>query len=186
MGSVVVQMSVSLDGFMSGPDGELDWHLVDEELHQHFNDVLRGAGAFLDGRVNHELMSAYWPTADQDPAASAPEREFAGIFRETPKVVFSRTLPEAPPGTELVREVVPEVERARAAAATGPLFVGGALLAASFAEHDLVDEYRIYVHPVLIGRGRPLFPAADRRTSLQLLESRSFGNGVVLLRYGRS
>ncbi|HYH24603.1 MAG TPA: dihydrofolate reductase family protein [Blastococcus sp.] len=185
MGSVVVHMGVSLDGFIAGPDGEIDWHLVDEELHSHMNDVLRDAAAFFEGRVVYELMEGYWPAADAEPDASAHVRDFAGIWRSTPKVVFSRTLDRVGPNAELVRDVVPEDVRARAAQARGPVVVGGAGLAASFAEHDLVDEYRIYVHPVLIGRGRPMFREVDRRSSLRLLESRVFGNGVVLLRYGR-
>ena len=182
----MVQMSVSLDGFMAGPDGEIDWSLVDDELHQHFNDVLRGAAAFFEGRVVYELMEGYWPTADADPGATATEREFAAIWRDTPKVVFSRTLQQVGPDAELVRDVVPEEVRARVAQVAGPVVVGGAVLAAAFAEHDLVDEYRLYVHPVLLGRGRPMFPPTDRRTALRLLESRAFGNGVVLLRHGRA
>ena len=186
MGDVVVQTTVSVDGFMSGPDGELDWHVVDEELHQHFNHVLRGAGGFWGGRVEYELMEGYWPTADDDPTMSPAERDFAGIWRDTPKLVFSRTLERVGPNAELVRDVVPEEVRARLAHVRGPVFVGGATLAAVFAEHDLVDEYRVYVAPVRIGRGRPAFPPVSRHTPLRLLETRVFGNGVVLLRHGRS
>jgi dihydrofolate reductase len=187
MGSAVVQMTVSLDGFMSGPDGEIDWHVVDEEQHQHFDDELRKADAFYEGRVVYQLMESYWPTADQDPGASPAEREFAGIWRAMPKVVFSRTLEpdDLGPNAELVREVDADDVRERLARLDGHVIVGGANLAAAFAEQDLVDEYRTYVAPVLIGRGRPAFPTVDRRTSLRLLETRTFGNGVVLLRHGR-
>ena len=134
----------------------------------------------------YEPMEGYWPTADDDPGATAFEREFAAIWWNTPKVVFSRTLREVGPNAELVRDVVPGEVRARVARADGPVIVGGASLAAAFAEHDLVDEYRLYVNPVLIGRGRPMFPPTDRRASLRLLETRAFGNGVVLLRHGRA
>lgn len=185
MGGVVVQMTVSLDGFMAGPDGEIDWHVVDDELHRHFNDELRVAAAFYEGRATYELMEGYWPTADQDPGTGPAARDFAGIWRATPKVVFSRTLERVGPGAELVREFDPADVRARLARLDGPVVVGGAILAAVFAEHDLVDEYRLYVAPVLIGRGRPAFPPVDRRTPLRLLETRRFGNGVVLLRHGR-
>ena len=88
----VHNFAVSLDGFMAGPDGEIDWHLVDDELHAHINDSLRGMGAFLEGRVTYELMEEFWPTADQDPDSTPPMLEFAGIWREVPKVVYSRTL----------------------------------------------------------------------------------------------
>jgi dihydrofolate reductase len=185
MRKIVLWMSVSVDGYMQGPDGELDWQLVDEELHQHFNDELRTMGGFLDGRVTYELMAGYWPTADADPANSATEAEFAGIWRDMPKIVFSSTLEQADWNTTIVREVVPDEIRELKAQPGGDLVLGGADLAATFLRHDLVDEYRLYVHPVRLGRGKPLFPATDADTALRLVEVRGFGNGVVLLRYER-
>lgn len=183
MNRVVSSISVSLDGFFEGPDRDIDWHFVDEELHQHFNDVFRAAGAFLEGRVTYELMEEFWPTADQDPANAGPMAEFAGIWRDMPKYVYSRTLESAGPGATLVREVVPGEVRALRDAAAGDLVVGGAGLVETFRRLDLVDEYRVYVHPVLVGRGRPFFREADGRQGLRLVETRTFGNGVVLLRY---
>jgi dihydrofolate reductase len=183
MRRIVVMLSVSLDGFFEGPDGGLDWQLVDDELHQHFNDELRGMSAFLDGRVSYEGMAEFWPTADQDPASTPPMVEFAGIWRDMPKVVYSRTLERADWNATIVRDVVPEEVRALKAQPGGDMALGGAALAAAFEEHRLVDEYRLYVHPVVLGRGRPLFPPSDRRIHLRLVESRSFGSGVVLLRY---
>jgi dihydrofolate reductase len=187
---IVFMMSVSLDGFFEGPDRELDWQKVDVELHQHFNEWLATAGAFLDGRVTYELMAGYWPTADQDPGASAPVIEFARIWRDMPKIVFSRTLEHAGWNTTIVREVDPEaIQKLKAqpggdlVVGGGDLVVGGADLAAAFRAHDLIDEYRIYVQPVLLGRGRPLFQPSDVTAHLRLAETRAFGNGVVLLRY---
>jgi dihydrofolate reductase len=185
MRKIVFMMSVSLDGFFEGPDRELDWQLVDVELHQHFNDWLATSGAFLDGRVTYELMAGYWPTADQDPGAPAPVIEFARIWRDMPKIVFSRTLERAGWNTTIVRELVPEEIQKLKAQPGGDLVVGGADLAAAFRAHDLIDEYRIYVQPVLLGRGRPLFQPSDVTASLRLAETRAFGNGVVLLRYER-
>ncbi|MEV8094734.1 dihydrofolate reductase family protein [Kitasatospora sp. NPDC085879] len=185
MRKIVLMMSVSLDGYFERPDRRIDWHLVDEELHQYMNDVLRRMSGFLGGRVTHELMAAYWPTADADPANAGPVAEFAGIWRSMPKIVFSRTLEHADWNTEIRREVVPaEIEQLKAQPG-GDLALGGADLAATFLEHDLVDEYHILVHPVLIGRGKPLFPAAEADRPLRLMETRTFGNGVVLLHYGR-
>jgi dihydrofolate reductase len=143
------------------------------------------AGAFLHGRVTWELMNGYWPTADADPAASPATAEFARIWREMPKVVYSRTLQEAGWNTEIVREVVPDEIRQRAAGSSRDLVIGGDDLAASFMAHGLIDEFRIYVHPVLIGAGKPLFPLAPGRVSLRLAQTRTFGTGVVLLRYER-
>ncbi|WP_043684622.1 dihydrofolate reductase family protein [Streptomyces xylophagus] len=165
MRKISLMMSVSLDGYMEGPDRDIGWHLVDEELHQHMNDTLRPLGAFVDGRVTHELMAAYWPTADADP--------------DTPAVV-------AEWNTTIVSEVVPEEVRALKEQPGGDLGLGGADLAATFLRLDLVDEIKVYVHPVLIGRGKRMFPEADTHTALRLTETRTFGNGVVLLRYERA
>ncbi|MCM2577217.1 dihydrofolate reductase family protein [Streptomyces meridianus] len=185
MRRIVLMMSVSLDGFIEGHRQRIDWHRVDDELHTHFNDRLRAMGAFLSGRVTHELMAGFWPTADSDPSLTGPMREFAAIWREKPKIVYSRTLESAGWNTTIKREVVPDEIRELTAQPGGDLALGGADLAATFMEHDLVDEYHVCVHPVLIGGGKPLFPAADTDRPLRLIETRAFGNGVVLLRYER-
>ncbi|MFE7357731.1 dihydrofolate reductase family protein [Streptomyces sp. NPDC057543] len=185
MRKIILMMSMSLDGFIEGPDREIDWHLVDEELHRHFNEQLKAMGGFLDGRVTYELMAGFWPTADADPSSAGPVAEFAGIWRDMPKVVFSRTLERADWNTTIRREIDVDEIKALKAQPGGDLVLGGADLAASFMRHDLIDEYRVYIHPVLIGRGKPLFPASDARTGLRLAETRTFGNGVVLLRHER-
>lgn len=185
MRKIVLMMSVSLDGFMEGPHREIDWHLVDDEVHTYYNSHLRTMGAFLDGRVTYELMAEFWPTADADPSNPEPIKEFARIWREMPKIVYSRTLERAEWNSTVVREVVPaEVEELKAGSG-GDLALGGADLSAAFAAHDLIDEYLISVHPVLLGAGKRLFPAAEDRAKLRLIETRPFGNGVVLLRYAR-
>jgi dihydrofolate reductase len=186
MRKIILLMSISLDGFIEGPDRQIDWHLVDDELHSHLNEQLKAMGAFLNGRVTYELMAAFWPTADTDPSSTGPMAEFAGIWRDMPKIVFSRTLERAGWNTTIVRDVVVEEIMALKARPGGDLALGGADLAATFMQHDLIDEYRLYVHPVVIGRGKPLFRASDAKIHLRLAETRTFGNGVVLLRYQRT
>ena len=178
---IVVGMSVSLDGYMEGPDHDLSWHRVDDELHRHFNDYLGAMSAFLDGRRSWELMSGYWPTADQEPDAAEPEREFSRIWRDMPKIVYSRTLREAGWNATISREVDADEVRALKEQPGGDMALGGADLAHSFQELGLIDEYRLYVMPVALGAGTPMFQAP---VTLSLLETRTFGNGVVLLRYG--
>ncbi|MDQ1660589.1 MAG: hypothetical protein QOJ68_569 [Blastococcus sp.] len=185
MRKILVSTSVSLDGYFEGPGHDLSWHRVDEEVHAYFNEVLGAMSLFLDGRVTHELMAEYWPTADEDPEAPAPIVEFARIWREMPKILFSRTLQNDPWTTDIRREVVPEEIRALQAQPGGDMVVGGADLVDTFRRLDLIDEYRIFVHPVLVGAGTKFFRDADALASLELLETRTFGNGVVLLRYGR-
>lgn len=183
MRNIILALQVSLDGYMEGPNREIDWHMVDDELHSHFNEELRAMGAFLDGRITYELMAGFWPTADRDPASTPPEVEFAGIWREMPKIVYSKTLERADWNTTVARDVVVEDVLALKAQPGGDLALGGAQLADSFRRLGLIDEYWIYIHPVLLGRGTPLFKPSDSRTPLTLAETRTFGNGVVRLRY---
>jgi dihydrofolate reductase len=186
MRKIVVSLSVSVDGFIEGPNREIDWHRVDDELHEHFNQQLEAMSAFLSGRVTWELMAAFWPTADRDPTASAPVVEFARIWRDMPKYVFSRTIERAGWNTTILRDVSPaQIEKLKAQPG-GDMALGGADLAAAFRRHGLIDEWRIYVHPVVIGRGKPLFQPSDTHLDLRLIETRAFGNGVALLRYQRA
>jgi dihydrofolate reductase len=183
MGKLVLTANVSLDGYIEGPNRELDWHCVDEKMLNHFNDYLGAMSVFLMGRVMYELMAAYWPTADQDPSATASTVEYARIWREVPKIVYSKTLEHADWNSTIVREVVPqEVEKLKAQPG-GDLSVGGADLVASFMRHGLIDDYRIYVQPIILGAGKPLFPQGADMTALRLTETLTFSTGVVQLRY---
>jgi len=185
MNKVILFVQISLDGFFEGPNKELDWNMVDDELHAHILEVLRPMGGFLSGRVTWELMAAFWPTADADPASTPFVKEFAPLWRGMPKVVYSKTLASAGWNTTIARDVVrDEVEELRLRA-RGGLIVGGGDLGAAFMDQDLIDEYRIYVHPIRIGEGKRLFPPSKEKVLLRLAETRTFGNGVVLLRYER-
>jgi dihydrofolate reductase len=178
---IVFHIGVSIDGFFEGPNREIDWHCVDEELHQHMNDVLAPAGAFLQGRMTHQLMTAHWPTADQEPDSGPAEVEFSSIWRDKPKWVFSRTLERDPWGTVL-HDVVPEEIEAIRSQVDGDLIVGGPDLAATFLRLGLVDVLRFYVHPVVLGQGHPAFLTPPRLDAV-LTASRAFGNGVVQMDY---
>jgi dihydrofolate reductase len=185
MRKVILFVQVSLDGFFEGPKKEIDWHMVDDELHAHVNEELRTMGAFLSGRVTYELMAGFWPTADADPASTPAVKEFARIWRDMPKVVYSKTLTSAGWNTTIARDVVREEVEALKLQARGDLVVGGGELGAAFMTQDLVAEYRIYVNPIRIGEGKRLFPPSKEKALLRLTETRAFGNGVVLLRYER-
>jgi len=133
-------LSVSLDGYFEGPNGELDWQLVDDELHEHFNEVLAAMGAFLSGRVTHELMAGFWPTADEDPASTKPMVEFARIWREMPKIVYSTKLDHADWNATVVRDVVPAEVLKLKEQPGGDLALGGANVAAAFMRYDLIER----------------------------------------------
>jgi dihydrofolate reductase len=170
---------------MEGPDHDIGWHMVDDEFFRHQVDWIATAGGLLEGRVTYELMAQYWPTADQGPAATPMVVEFAQIWRELPKVVYSRTLERADWNATVVHDVVPAEVLALKAEGGGDLVLGGANLAAEFARHDLIDEYRLYVQPVVIGRGTPMLRPSDATVPLRLTETHTFGSGVVMLRYER-
>ena len=176
-------MSVSLDGFVETPSRSLDWVLIDDELHAFFNEEAREMSAFLYGRRMYQLMIDYWPTAQNDPSATPAMREFARIWKDKPKIVFSRTLAGVEWNSRLVQnDAAGEVARLKAQ----PRFdmdVGGPSIASTLMRLGLIDEYRLFVHPVILGAGTPLFPALEDRIGLKLLETRTFGSGVVYLRY---
>ncbi len=184
MGRLIYLMNVSLDGFITDAAGSLEWSRVDEEVLGWFNDESRATEVFLYGRRLYETMAAYWPTAESDPAATPAMLEFARIWAAKPKVVFSRSLQRVIPGHRLVRgdDVVDELAKLRAEF-VGDMSVGGATLAAAFVERGLVDEYRLAIHPVVLGGGTPFWPRVMAPIELELLETRRSASGVVFLRY---
>ena len=183
MRRVIYAMSVSLDGFIEASDGDLSWSFPDQELHRHFNDLESTIGIHLYGRGLYENMAAFWPTADENPSAPEQEIAYARIWKSMPKVVFSRTLEHVAWNSRLVRgDIAAEVDKLKAQSG-GDMSVGGASLASTFMQLGLIDEYRLYVHPVVLGGGKPMFYQQPQAFRLKLLETRRFGSGVVLLRY---
>jgi dihydrofolate reductase len=179
---LIYSMGVSLDGFIAGPGGEFDWSAPDEELHRFHNEQTRELGAHLLGRGLYEEM-VYWETADERP--STPEHEFARIWKELPKIVFSSTLDEVEGNTRLAEgDLAEEVGRLKEQPGKD-LAVGGAGLASTAMKLDLIDEYGLFVNPVLVGGGTPFFSALDERIDLELVETRTFGSRVVYVRYRR-
>jgi dihydrofolate reductase len=183
MRRIAYTMMVSLDGFVARPDGSLDWVTIDEELHTFANNQARETGAFLYGRRLYENMAAYWPTAEADPSAPEYILDFARIWKEKPKIVFSTTLDKVEWNSRLVKDnVVDEIAKLK----TEPgkdLSVGGANLAAAFLELGLIDEFQPIVHPAVLGGGTPYLPPSNKPINLRLLETRTFRSGVVYLRY---
>jgi dihydrofolate reductase len=182
MGNLIYSMTSSLDGYIAGPGGDIGFSAPEDELFRFHTELVSELGGHLLGRRLYETM-VYWETADQDPAASEMIVEFARIWQALPKVVFSRSLEAVEGNTTLVRDGLGE-EVARLKAQDGKdLGVGGADLAGACARLGLIDEYRVFVCPVLLGAGTPLFQALENRIELELVETRTFSSGVVYLRY---
>lgn len=183
MRSVTYSMSVSLDGYITGPDGGIDWSAPDDDVFRLSLEEIRGVGVHLMGRRLYETM-LYWETAAEDPALSEAEQEWTGLWNPLPKVVFSRTLTAVEGNARLASGgLAEEIERLRAEPGEGSIAIGGATLAAEAAELGLIDEYLIRVCPVLVGGGTPFFARDERRVHLELVETRTFDSGVVFLHH---
>jgi dihydrofolate reductase len=181
MGKVIFLMNVSLDGYIETSDHSLDWTIVDDELHTWFNERLRATEASVYGRRLFEVMNAYWPTAESDPAATDVTLEFARIWNAKPKVVVSRSMHEAPAGWRLTRGEPEAILEELRRDFSGDLEIGGPTLAAGFIRRGLVDEFQLVVHPVILGGGTRFFPDLERPAGLRLLETRTFSSGAVYL-----
>jgi dihydrofolate reductase len=180
--NVIYSPMVSLDGMINGPNGELDWHIIDEELHTFVNEQQRAIDTHLYGRRMYEAM-IYWETANQDPSQPDYVLEFARIWKQLRKIVFSNTLERVQGNARLVREDVAD-EIAKLKGQPGKdMVIGGASIASSVMRLGLIDEYRLFVHPVIVGSGTPMFQVLGDPIKLRLAETRTFGSGVVYLCY---
>jgi dihydrofolate reductase len=180
MANVIWSIGVSLDGFIADRDGDFDWAAPDRELHSFHNEQTLELGAHLVGRRLYETMLP-WET--MDPSTGDELGEFARIWQGLPKIVFTRTLSAVEGNARLATGSIEE-ELGRLGDAQ--VAVGGAGLAAELARRDLIDEYRLFINPVVVGGGIPYLPALDSRIDLELAENRTFGSRVVYLRYRRT
>ncbi|MFF2083316.1 dihydrofolate reductase family protein [Nocardia sp. NPDC058176] len=178
MRKLIYGIGVSLDGYINDRDGKIDWTDPDDELHQFHNDRYRELEMSLHGRRLYELMADYWPHVAED--APPIQREFGELWTNKPKVVFSRTLTEVHWNSTLVSENAVEEVRRLKAGGDGVIEVGGANLAASLIPHGLIDEYQLFISPVILGGGTPVFPAVTDRIGLRLAETRHFDTAVML------
>lgn len=183
MGKLIYLLNVSLDGFIETQDHSLDWTIVDDELHTFFNEQMRTTDASLYGRRLYETMAAYWPTGEDDPAGTDVTREFARLWNATPKIVFSTSLERVAHNSRLVSGDVESVLKGLRSEFGGDLAVGGPNLAGQFVRRGLVDEYRIVVHPVALGAGKPFWPELEAPLHLRLVERHEFSTGAELRSY---
>ena len=182
MAKLIYSAITSLDGYVADEDGNFDWAAPDEDVHSFVNDLERPVGTYLYGRRMYEVM-VYWETepavAGQPPVA----QDFAEIWRAADKIVYSRTLETvSSAGTRIERDFDPEAVRRMKASAGRDITVGGPDLAAQAIKAGLVDEYHMFVAPIVVGGGKQSLPH-NVRLELELLDEHRFGNGVVHLRY---
>jgi dihydrofolate reductase len=183
MRKLIYSMTVSLDGYIADLDGAIDWSAPDDELFRFHHQQVQEIDAHLCGRRLYETM-VYWETAEESPLA-AEQVDFAHTWKALPKVVFSTTLERVVGNTRLATDGVgDEVSRLKEQPGKD-IAVGGAGLAGACMKLGLIDEWRLFVRPVLLGGGTPYFPAMDEMIDLELVETRTFGSRVVYLRYRR-
>lgn len=181
MRKLIYSMSLSLDGYIAGPDGDFSWGAPTDELHRFHNDRVATLDGHFLGRRLYETM-VYWE--QDDPTWGSTEHAFAEIWRRLPKIVYSTTLDTVEGNARVAREVVADEIEEMKRQPGGDLEVGGAGLAATFIRLGLVDEYRLFVCPVVLGGGTRFFPELAEPLDLELAETRSFGD-VMYLRYTR-
>jgi dihydrofolate reductase len=182
MARLIYTAITSLDGYVADKNGNFDWAAPDEEVHAFVNDLERRAGTYLYGRRMYAVM-AFWETAhtleDQSPAIS----DYAGIWQAADKIVYSKTLAKVTSArTRIEREFDPKAVRQMKAQAGGDITVGGPGLAAQAIKAGLVDEYHLFVNPIMVGSGNPALPD-DVRVELELIDECRFKGGVVHLHY---
>ncbi|WP_152192449.1 dihydrofolate reductase family protein [Georgenia satyanarayanai] len=182
MGRLVYAANISLDGYLEDEAGALDWSEPDDEVHAFWNEHERHIGTSLYGRRMYETMSV-WEDDDWLVGEPAVVQEYAGIWRDTDKVVYSSTLEEVTTArTRIERLFDPEAVRELKESSTSDLSIGGAALAAEAFRRGLVDECVLLLYPVVVGGGKPALPRGVR-LDLELLDHRRFGNGVVHVRH---
>jgi dihydrofolate reductase len=182
---VISLMHVSLDGFTAGPNGELEWAIVDEEGYRDVADLLRTVDTALYGRVTYQMMESSWPTVLTDPASTKDELHHAHWVEKVHKIVFSRTLESVTwNNTRLVKEnIAEEIAKLKQLPGKDLMIFGSPSIVHTLTQRGLIDEYRLSVNPVVLGGGIPLFKDIDDRIDLKLLEAKTFHSGVVGLHY---
>jgi dihydrofolate reductase len=185
MRNVTFLMNTSLDGFINGPNGEMDWIGSGDDIWADVIALQNTADTALFGRVNYQGAEGYWQSGAVRQATSKAEMEHAGWLADSTRIVFSRTLDRVEwPNTRIVKDhIAEEMTRLKQQPGKNMILFGGADIAAAFMRHGLIDEYRIYVNPVVLGGGTPLFKASMDKLNLKLLEAKAFQSGIVALRY---
>jgi dihydrofolate reductase len=183
---VISLMHVSLDGFTAGPNGELEWAIVDEEMMADGVAMLSTVDTALYGRVTYQMMESFWPTVPTNPASTKGELQHAYWVENVQKIVFSKTLEQVGwNNTRLVKgDITEEIARLKQQPGKNMMIFGSPSITHTFTQLGLIDEYRIYLDPIVLGNGIPLFNDVKERMQLKLLEARTYRSGVIGLHYG--
>lgn len=191
MRKVIAMIHLSLDGFAAGPNDELDWISYDDELEQYAHSLHARTDTVIWGRRTYDLMAGYWLTVPENPASTAAELEHARWLGTATKIVVSRTLDRVEwdaandaQNTVLIKDnIAEEINKIKQQPGQDIWFLGSRMLAQTFMQLDLIDEYRLNINPTVLGHGKPLFDGVTRAFPLKLLEAKTFKSGVVAMQY---
>ena len=179
MRKLIAAINMTLDGFCDHTA-----MIADDEIHHHYNKLLRNADTLIYGRITYQLMESYWPSVVTNPTGNKPMDEFAVLIDDISKIVFSRTLQHVDwKNTELKKEVIKEEVLELKQQAGKSILVGSPSLIVALGQLDLIDEYQLGVQPTVLGSGLPLFNDVKDRIDLKLLQTKTFGCGAVTLYY---
>jgi dihydrofolate reductase len=179
MRKLIAAINMTLDGFCNHAA-----MIADDEIHQHYNDILSHADTLLFGRITYQLMESYWPAVVKAPTGNKPIDEFAVLIDNISKIVFSHTLKNVDwQNTQLKKEVIKEEVLELKRQAGKNILVGSPGLIVALTQLELIDEYQLCVQPIVLGSGLPLFKNVKNRVNLKLLKTKTFGCGAVSLNY---
>ncbi|MGZ3867340.1 MAG: dihydrofolate reductase family protein [Bacteroidia bacterium] len=185
MRNIISFVHISLDGFVAGPNGEMNWIKVNEEIFDHVGKRIGQTGAALYGRKTYEMMENYWPNAGNEPDASKHDKEHSSWYNKAQKIVLSRSMKSAnSPNTKIVsHNLAEEINKIKHQPGSEILLFGSPTATHSLMQHDLIDGYWLFVNPIVLGQGIPLFEGVKQKTKLKLLTTKQFASGVTELSY---
>jgi dihydrofolate reductase len=185
MRKIVSFVHVSLDGFVAAPNGGLDWIIVNEEIFEYVEQRIRETDTALYGRVTYQMMENYWPAAADQPSATRHDIEHSRWYKNVTKIVLSRTMNgENLPNTKIIgSNLMDAITKLKQGAGSDILLFGSPTATHSLIAENLIDEYWLFLNPILLGQGVPLFKGIKSRASLKLVTSKAFSSGVVCLQY---
>jgi dihydrofolate reductase len=184
MKKIIVSEHITLDGFLAGPNGEMDWIQLDKEMFDMVNEFTVTAGTALYGRITYEMMEAYWPTAAGKPNATKHDIEHSNWYNQSQKVVLSKTIKNNKDKTTIIHEnASAELEKLKTDGDKNILVFGSPSVVHLLMQYNLIDEYWLFVNPVILGKGIPMFTELKSKASLKLVKSKVFDYGVTALNY---